>query len=155
MDDDDLIILAAASRRRRRAPYRDPIPFAQTRRPIEEWLDSPILLFNTTGLRAETIARLCVWLRQNTQLDNGKNRISLEEKLLMFLHICRKGAGYRETQIVFNHSTDIISYAFRGILRALVQLYYEVVSQCQPEQVNVSLVWLVINTKQQALVRLR
>jgi hypothetical protein len=60
MDDDNLIILAAASRRRRCAPDRDPIPFAQTQCLIEEWLDSPILLFNAIGLRAEIIIRLCV-----------------------------------------------------------------------------------------------
>jgi hypothetical protein len=129
MDIDDILLLTAAFRARRRRPTQPPVPFAATRRPIKEWLSSPTLLFNTTGLRLQTLQRLCVWLRQNTILDNGKNQITLEEKVLIFLHICRKGAGYRETQITFNHSTETISRAFHDILKALVRLHKEVVQQ--------------------------
>jgi hypothetical protein len=135
MDLDDLILFAVALRARRRRrrcrPQSEPLQFAITRRPTHEWLNSPTLLFNSTGLRLETIHRLCSWLRDNTTMDNGTGKIPLEQKLLMFLHICRKGAGYRETQITFNHSTDTISRAFHQILRALVKLHKEVVRQPQ------------------------
>jgi hypothetical protein len=47
----------------------------------------------------------------------------------MFLYIYRKGAGFRETQVVFNHLTDTISRSFHSILNALVQLHKEVVRQ--------------------------
>jgi hypothetical protein len=132
MDTDDIVLLAAAfkaRRGRRRRPALSPRPFAATRRPIEEWLSSPTLLFNATGLRLVTIQRLCAWLRDHANIENARSKITLEEKVLMFLHICRKGAGFRETQITFNHSTDTISRSFHSILDALVQLHKEVVRQ--------------------------
>jgi hypothetical protein len=129
MDIDDIILLAATSRAHRRRPAQPPVPFAATRRPIKEWLDSPTLLFNATGLRLITIQRLCAWLRDHAHIENPRSKISLEEKVLIFLHICRKGAGFRETQIAFNHSTDTISRSFHVILDALVQLHREVVRQ--------------------------
>jgi hypothetical protein len=129
MDIDDIILLAAASGAHRRRPAQPPVPFAATRRPIEEWLDSPTLLFNATGLRLITIQRLCAWLHDHVHIENPRSKISLEEKVLIFLHIYRKGAGFRETQIAFNHSTDTISRSFHVILNALVQLHREVVRQ--------------------------
>ncbi len=138
MDIDDIILLAAASRAHRRRPAQPPVPFAATRRPIEEWLDSPTLLFNATGLRLITIQRLCAWLRDHAHIENPRSKISLEEKVLIFLHICRKGAGFRETQIAFNHSTDTISRSFHVILDALVQLHREVVRQPESQENSLS-----------------
>jgi hypothetical protein len=62
MDLDDLILLVTAlrsRRRRRRRPLFEPREFAATRRPILEWLHSPTLLYNATGLKLETLQRLC------------------------------------------------------------------------------------------------
>jgi hypothetical protein len=50
MDIDDIILLAAAEQARRREALSSPKPFAPTRRLLQEWLDSPVLLFNATGL---------------------------------------------------------------------------------------------------------
>ena len=127
IDTDDLILIAATLRARRRQPTQPPKPYAITRRPIDEWLDSPTLLFNATGLQLSTIQRLCAWLREYANIENARSKITLEEKVLLFLHICRKGAGYRETQVAFNHLIYTISKSFHAVLRALVQLHQEVV----------------------------
>jgi hypothetical protein len=50
MDIDDIILLAAAEQARRREALSSPKPFVPTRRLLQEWLDSPVLLFNATGL---------------------------------------------------------------------------------------------------------
>jgi hypothetical protein len=97
IDTDDLVLIAAAFRARRRQSMQPPKPYALTRRPIDEWLDSPTLLFNATGLQLSTIQRLCAWLREHANIENARSKMTLEEKVLLFLHICRKGAGYRET----------------------------------------------------------
>jgi hypothetical protein len=131
IDTDDLILIAAAFRARRRQSMQPPKPYALTRRPIDEWLDSPTLLFNATGLQLSTIQRLCAWLREHANIENARSKMTLEEKVLLFLHICRKGAGYRETQVAFNHSICTISKSFHAVLKALIQLHQEVVQQPQ------------------------
>jgi hypothetical protein len=129
MDINDIILLAAAEQARRREASSSPKPFAPTRRPLQEWLDSPVLLFNATGLQLPTLERLCTWLREHTGIENANSKMTLEEKVLIFLHVCRKGAGLRETQIAFNHSTDTISRSFHAVLKGLVKLHQEVVRQ--------------------------
>jgi hypothetical protein len=117
MDTDDLIAVAIALRARRRQPALPLKPFASTRRPIKEWLESSTLLFNACGLQLATFTRLCSWLRESANLnENPRSKMTLEEKVLIFLHVCRKGAGFRETQIAFNHSTDTILRFFHTVL---------------------------------------
>jgi hypothetical protein len=82
-------------------------PFAPGRRSLSDWLRSPILFFNATGLTVPAFERLVDWLLSHTDADDGQ--ISLAEKTMLFLHICRKGAGYRETQVVFNRSLSTVS----------------------------------------------
>lgn len=130
MDIDDIVLLAVAVQyRRHQASSSSPKPFALTRRPLDEWLKHPVLLFNAIGIHLPTFERLCAWLRAHTSIENANSKMTLEEKVLIFLHICRHGVGFRESQIVFNHSTDTISRSFHAVLEGLVQLHQEVVLQ--------------------------
>jgi hypothetical protein len=107
-DDEDTIINLVVSlwliKVARRASRQ---PFASGRRSLSNWLHHPDLFFNTVGLTVPTFTALIDWLLSHTDLDDGQ--VSLAEKTMLFLHVCRKGAGYRETQIIFNRSLNTIS----------------------------------------------
>jgi len=127
-DDDDLIDLAMAlllSQQEPDAP-EEPPPSNTHHTTVEEWLQQPTKLYSLTGLSVRTFQQLCQWFR-NTGLDDG--HIRLEEKVMIFLHICRKGAGYRESQIIFNRSLRTISGSFHIILKALLLLHKQNVRQ--------------------------
>ena len=55
---------------------------------VEAWLAQPTKFYNATGLHLETFTQLCAWMRKNTELDD--TQIRLEEKVMLFLHVCRK-----------------------------------------------------------------
>lgn len=109
---------------------------------VQDWMKRPQQLYRATGLQPRTFRELCTWIRANTAL-NDTRYITLEEKVAIFLHICRQGAGFANSKIVFNRSLDTISRsvlllfdiysnchrAFNQILNALVLLHSQIVIQ--------------------------
>lgn len=75
---------------------------------VLKWLAKDKQLYDGTGLLPHTFRALCVWIRESTELTDTRYML-LEEKVAIFLHICRSGSGYRNTKLLFNRSTDTIS----------------------------------------------
>jgi hypothetical protein len=78
---------------------------------VQDWMKRPRQLCRATGLQLKTFRELCTWIRANTAL-NDTRYITLEEKIAIFLHICRQGAGFTNSKIIFNRSLDTISRIF-------------------------------------------
>jgi hypothetical protein len=75
---------------------------------ITDWLERPFLLYRGTGLKRQTFYDLITWLRVETGLRDSRY-MRLEEKLAIFLHICRTGAGSDNTELVFGRAPDTVS----------------------------------------------
>jgi len=102
-------------------------PF-QGEKVVKSWLEKEDLLSRAVGMRRATFLALLAWIQLETPLRD-RRCISVEERLVIFLFICRHGGGFRYTQLTFSHLNSTISRAFHEILRALVVLHFRTVQQ--------------------------
>lgn len=82
-------------------------------------------LFAFTGLRRRSFHALVNWLRLQG-LENSP-RVTVEERLAIFLYICRKGASFHTTADVFGRAVPTVSRCFYLILSTLQKLFQEIV----------------------------
>jgi hypothetical protein len=116
--DDILLLLAAREQQQKRR--------VQTGQPgqeyIRELLDSghPARIFHVLRMQLATFYTLRDWLAINTDLKGSNvtsnqrvrgwgKEVSIEEKLIIFIHITSKGASIRDTAERFSRSKDTIS----------------------------------------------
>ena len=93
--------------------------------PVETWLLLPYQLFLSTGLRKEVFLDLSKWIQDNTPIVD--EHILVQERLTIFLYICRYGVSYRACHLLFQRPISTISRSFLLILRALTLLHYRTV----------------------------
>jgi len=82
--------------------------------------------YEFTRMWPHTFDKLINWLRRRGKLVDSK-LLSVEEKLLIFLHIVTKNASWRETALTFNHSPATLTAVFDEALEALLPLYGDIV----------------------------
>jgi hypothetical protein len=121
-------------------------------RMMQEWFARPALLYRQTGLKLHTFHDLVGWIRQETDLDDTRY-MTLDEKVAIFLYICRHGAGHDNAEDMFGRATDTVSRfyihpsinagsvltvmgfrAFNAVLKALVLLHQQIIEQPTPSQ---------------------
>jgi hypothetical protein len=95
---------------------------------LDEWRRQPNTLHRYLGCSNETFDQLVNWVRRNSRLDTTRF-MTLDEKVAIFLFIVRFGATQADAQAVFKRAKSTISRVFNKILRALLPLKKEVVSQ--------------------------
>jgi hypothetical protein len=89
-------------------------------RTCQEWFDRPALLYRQTGLKLQTFHALVHWIREETELDDTKY-MTLNEKVAIFLYICRHGSGHDNAEDTFGRAADTVSrfflLSYKGIFR--------------------------------------
>jgi hypothetical protein len=117
---DDIIFLLLASREQQQKRR------VQTGQPgheyIKELLDSghPERILHVLRMQLATFYTLCDWLAMNTDLKGSNitsnqrlrgygNQVSIEEKLMIFIHITSKGASIRDTAERFSRAKNTIT----------------------------------------------
>ncbi|KAK9324115.1 hypothetical protein V1517DRAFT_79325 [Lipomyces orientalis] len=85
-------------------------------------------IYRVLRLTLPTFYTLWDWCLEHTQLRSSKTRrLSIEEKLVMFLWTMNEGASNRVVQERFFHSVETVSRCFHEVLDALLQLHREIV----------------------------
>jgi hypothetical protein len=113
MDDSELLLLVVTmmvvyyvqTRVEMRPLHQDRL---RGHRTMQEWFTRPALLYRQTGLKLQTFRDLVCWLRQETDLDDTRY-MTLDEKVAIFLYICRHGAGHDNAEDMFGRATDTVS----------------------------------------------
>lgn len=113
MDENDILLIAVTivllyyvdSRFDRPPLHRNRLRGEQL---IQEWLQQPLLLYRATGLQLITFLNLVHWIRTETELDNTRN-MTLEERVAIFLYICRHGSGHDNAEDTFGRAADTVS----------------------------------------------
>lgn len=91
---------------------------------------------NFTRMSRGALLQLAAELSK-TSLKGCRQRISLQEKLLIFLFIATSGASIRMASELFQHSYTGVKKAFHAVILALMELYDEYVNIPTPATSNV------------------
>jgi hypothetical protein len=132
--DEEIVIISILVIRLLRARANPGVPrfISAGRDRYIEILRAPRQCWETLGCSVSTFLALTRWIapRINRRLER---KVSVEEKVALFLYICRHASGHRNCENYFARSADTVSHAFNEILSALVSLHPDVVQQPKME----------------------
>jgi hypothetical protein len=94
-----------------------------------EILRAPRQAFETLGCSVSTFIALTHWIRPKLPYRRLERTVSVEEKVALFLYICRHASGHRNCENYFARGSKTVSVAFNDVLAALVSLHPDVVVQ--------------------------
>ena len=88
--------------------------------------------FNTFRMNQNTFRQLCMDLGNNYGLKSS-DRMSILEKVGLFVYILSKGASNRDAQERFQHSGETVSRVFKEVLDAMDGLSRDIIRPRDPQ----------------------
>jgi len=110
--------------------------------PMMRWLNEVLRghwkrCVNMFRMDSTTLLSLCNDLETHHDLKPSR-RMSVIEKVAMFLFTIAVGASNREVQEIFQHSDEIISRCFKEVLKSLCLFTVEVIKPVDPQFTSTS-----------------
>jgi hypothetical protein len=93
---------------------------------LVEWKASPDRMREQIGCSPDTLVDLVDWVQERSNL-RGSRHMEVQEKLAIFLYICRHGCSYTVCDALFARGKGTISRSFNEVLKALKPLHKEVI----------------------------